>query len=226
MDFMGILGAAGLAGATGHRAFVPALLLGVAHHLGPMFPDSAGAPGFALSADWAWLASPIVMVVLGALLVLEYLAESNPDIPELSEWAMKAPKLIAGFIVVAAYVGQINDDGSTAAMISSGLLGSGVALGVDGMRSKVKQALDSSLGDATDGVSTKAVAIAETGWSLSVGVIAVVVPLAILLVAAITWFVWAGRRTIVKARMEPCHTCGADRHPQATACPHCRAAIG
>lgn len=220
--FYVMLTAAGLATATGHRAFVPALLLGVVHHLSAAFPGDTG-PFFQLGPDWAWLASPVVMIILGALVVLEFMAESNPDVPELTEWALKAPKLVAGFIVVAALVGTVDD--SSVLMVGSGVLGAGTAFGVDTIRAQVKHAVDGSLGDATDGMSTKTLAVAETGWSLGVSTVAIVVPLAVLVVGVVTWFVWKGRNAIGKGKRVPCPACGVDRHPDARACPHCKAAI-
>jgi hypothetical protein len=220
--FYVMLTAAGLATATGHRAFIPALLLGAVHHLSIAFPGDSG-PFFALGADWAWLASPIVMLILGALVVLEFLAESNPDVPELAEWALKAPKLVAGFVVVAALVGTVND--SAVLMVGSGVLGAGTAFGVDTVRAQVKHALDGSLGNATDGMSTKTLAVAESGWSLGVSTVAIVVPLAVLAVGAVSFFVWKGRKLIGREKRVPCPACGAPRLPEARACPHCQAAI-
>ena len=212
-----ILGAAGLAGATGHRAFIPAFLLGAMHHVAPMM-DPAN-PFFQLNETFAWLASPVVMVVLGALIVLEFIAEANPDVPELTEWAMKAPKLIAGFGVVAATVGTTTD--SMTMIVGSGVLGSGTALTVDSLRAKVKHAL----GDASGGGTNKALALAETGWAAGLSVIAVVIPILVLLAVGITFLVYRSRTTLANSRLLPCPACGAGRHADAVACPHCKAAI-
>jgi hypothetical protein len=220
---MSLLAAAGLAGASGHRAFVPAFLLGVMHHLGPVFQQADGSPFFALSPGYAWLAHPVVMVVLGGLMVLEYLAEANPDVPELTEWALRAPKLVSGFIVVAALVGAIDD--STVLMATSGLLGAGTALAVDGVRSEIKHVVNDSVGEATDGKGTKALAVAETGWSAGMTVAAIVVPIVILAAGVALFVAWRGRKAIGEAARVPCPSCGQPRHRDATACPHCKAAI-
>ncbi len=221
-SLLAILSAAGLAGAAGHRASIPALALGVLHHVAGM-TAGGGEPFFALGERFDWLANPGVMGILGVLAIIEVLAEANPDMPELTELALKAPKLAAGFLVVGATVGTMDD--SLMLLTTSGVLGAGTALVVDNVRADIKRAIDEPLADATDGGSTKAMALAETGWAAGLSVAAIVVPVAVLGAAGILFFVWKGKSAASKARMIPCPACGEQRHAEATACPHCQAAI-
>jgi uncharacterized protein DUF4126 len=214
-----ILSSAGLAGATGHRAFIPAFLLGLFHHVAPLIGSSFSLAG----GKFVWLADPVVMSALGALMILEYVAEANPDLPEITEWALKAPKLIAGFVVVAAMVGTM--DASMTTMVASGVLGAGTALTVDGLRAKVKHALNDSVGDATDGGSTKAMALAETGWSMGLTAIAVVVPILVAVAAVVSFGIYKGKGALTGNKFVPCPTCDQPRHPEATACPYCKESI-
>jgi hypothetical protein len=218
-----ILTGAGLAGAAGHRAFVPAFLLGLLHQLAAGMAGASGEPFFALGDSFAWLSHPAVLVVLGGLTVLEYVAEANPDIPELTEWALRAPKMVSGFLVVAATVGSV--DGNLMLLVGSGVLGAGTALGVDKIRSSVKRLVDEPLRDASDGASTKTMAVAETGWSVGMTVVAIVAPVLVLAGAVVLFLAWKGGGAAAKARKVPCPSCGESCHPEATACPHCRAAI-
>ena len=188
MALMSILTAAGLAGASGHRAFIPVLGLGALHHYAAMTVEAGKEPFFALSESFAWVADPVVMSVLGVLAVVEILAEMNPDVPELVNLAGKLPKAAAGFIATAALVGTLNEN----AMLlgASGLLGGAGALTVDSLRAQVKSNLDEPLADASDGWSTKLFSVAETGWSAGMVVVAFAAPVLVLLAGGALFALW------------------------------------
>lgn len=219
---LSILSAAGLAGSAGHRAFIPALAVGALHHVAAASAGAGETPFFALSGNFAWLGDPVVMVVLGVLTVVELLAEANPDVPELVNLAMKLPKAASGFILAAAAMGQMSE--SSMLLATSGLLGAGTALGVDHVRADVKHTVDEGMGEATDGMSTKAISVAESGWSLGLAGVSITMPVLVLAAGAIFGAVWFWRRSKNAAKL-PCPACTKPVHPQATACPHCRAAI-
>ncbi len=212
---MQLFQAAGLAGASGHRAFIPALAMGMWHHLDP---------NFTLSETFAWLGDPVVMAVLGALTLVELLAEMNPDAPEIVNLSLKLPKLVSGFVVVAASVGQMSND-NMPAMIASGILGAGTALTVDSLRANVKHSVDESLADTTDGHSTKVIGAVETAWAGALAVAAVVAPVIAAIGILLLVGIWWGGRRAARAKFVACPACGEPRHPSATACPHCQAAI-
>ncbi len=219
---LALLQAAGLAGASGHRAFIPALALGILHHVAAA-TAGGGDPTFALGPPFAWLADPVVMGVLGVLTLIEILAEMNPDAPEIVNLALKLPKLVSGFVVVAASVGQVSE--SWTLMAASGVLGAGTALTVDTLRADVKRTVDESLSDASDGHSTKIIGGAESIWAGVLATLAIWAPIvagAGLLLLIGIW--WGGRRA-ARAKFVPCPACNKDRHPEATACPHCKTTI-
>ena len=222
-SLMSILQAAGLAGASGHRAFIPALALGVLHHISAAAAGPGVEPTFALGETFIWLADPTVMAILGALTIVELLAEMNPDAPEIVNLALKLPKVVSGFVVSAAAVGTVNDN--WVAMAASGVLGAGTAMTVDMVRADVKHSVDAHLSDASDGHSTKVIGATESVWATVMAVGAVVLPIVaavgLLLIAGI-W--WGGRRA-ARAKYVPCPACSEPRHPEARVCPHCRAAI-
>ena len=213
-----ILTGAGLAGAAGHRAFIPPLVMGIAHRMGAGDPQ----PWFQLSEKFLWLADPKVIAILGVLAVVEYIAERNPDAPELVTLALKLPKAISGFIVAAAAMGKV--DGSMMALAGSGIIGSATSLGVDTLRAGVKHAIQQPLSDATHGVSDKAMGAAETGWSGFMTYLAWIVPIVALIAIGVLASVWLGRKKLEKANRVPCVKCGGLRHPEAKVCPHCREA--
>jgi hypothetical protein len=220
---MSLLQAAGLAGASGHRAFIPALALGILHHISAAAAGPGVDPTFALGADFAWLADPVVMSVLGALTLVEILAEMNPDAPELVNLSLKLPKLVSGFVVVAASVGQVSE--SWTLMAASGVLGAGTALTVDSLRADVKHTVDETLSDASDGHSTKAIGAGESVWAGLLAVGAIVFPIIAAVGLLLLVGIWWGGKRAARAKHVPCPECGAMRHPQASVCPSCKQAI-
>ena len=223
MSLMNILGSAGLAGASGHRAFIPALALGVTHRLAEATATAGAEPWFALSPQFEWLASPVVMAVLGVLTLVEVLAEMNPDAPELVNLSLKLPKMVSGFVVAAAHTGTVSDD--VTMMVGSGILGAGAALGVDSMRAEVKHTVDETLSDSSDGLSTKVIGGTESIWAIGLSWAALVLPIVAAVFLVLLVGVWLGTRRAARAKYVPCAACGEARHPEASACPHCRAAI-
>lgn len=219
-DLQTILAGAGLAGATGHRAFLPAFVLGLAHRLGAADAASGGQAFFQLSQRFEWLGDPKVLAVIGVLAVIEFIAERNPDAPEVVNLALKAPKAVMGFIVAAGTVGTVNDN--FALMAASGLFGSATSLGVDTMRASVKHAVQEPLSDATHGASDKAMGWLETAWAGFLSVMSWVLPIVAILGIVTLVGVWLARKRIEKAGRVACGHCGFARHPKAKVCPGCK----
>ena len=223
-ELMQALTGAGLAGAAGHRAFIPPLMLGVMHKLAAASAVAGAEPWFQLSQKFEWLGDPKVIAILGVLAVVEYIAEKNPDAPELVTLALKAPKAISGFIVAAAAVGTMDDN--VLALTASGVLGSATALGVDTLRAGVKHAIQQPLSDATHGVSDRAMGMVETGWSAFLTYLAWVIPILAVLGLGVVAGVWFGRKKIADATRVECAGCGFKHHPEAKICPQCKAVLG
>jgi hypothetical protein len=225
MSLWAIFTATGLAGAAGHRAFLPALGLGALHRLSAALATSAGGePLFALSDGYLWLADPAVMAVLGLLVLVELVAEANEDLPELVEWSQKLPKAVAGFLMASAAVGTVHDD--VGALLASGILGAGVSMGVDTLRIGVKRTAFEPLGATLGPWGTRGYSLAESGWSLGVVLASVLLPVlgvAAVVAVAATWF--ATRRMEARRRV-PCPRCGEKIHRRARVCAHCRAEVG
>lgn len=217
MDSLSTLFAgAGLAGATGHRAFLPAFLLGLWHRICAGDPQ----PAFALSQKFQWLGDTKVLAILGALTFLEFLAERNPDAPEIVNLALKAPKAVGGFICAAAAAGTV--DPNMALLIGSGVLGTATSLGVDHVRAGIKEAVQEPLSDATNGASDKAMGWAESAWSGFLSVMAWVLPILAAAGLVVVVVIWLGRKRIEKAARVACPSCGSLRHPSAKVCAGCR----
>lgn len=122
-----IIASFGIGFASGSRAAIPALGIGLAHH----------TPYFELSEKWLWLASPAVISILAVVALAEVVADRFPDSAELVDLAGWLPKAILAFLGVAATMGSL--DASIVTLVSSGLLGAGVAVATDRVRSKARQ---------------------------------------------------------------------------------------
>ena len=85
-----ILTGTGLAVAAGLNAYIPLLILGLAGR----FVD-----GIELPAGWAWLAHDWVLIVIGALLVIEFIADKIPAVDSINDWLQTLIRPAAGGIV-------------------------------------------------------------------------------------------------------------------------------
>jgi hypothetical protein len=222
-DLTQILSGAGLAGAAGHRAFLPPLVLGLAHQFAAATAARGEAPFFELSAKFQWLGDPKVIAILAVLAIVEFIAERNPDAPELVNLALKLPKAVSGFICAAAATGRVDEN--ILLLSTSGLLGSGVALGVDKLRADVKHAVQEPLSDATGGGSDKAMGWLETAWAGLLSVLAWLIPILAILALGVVVGVWFARRKIEKAGRVPCPSCGRPCPKGAKVCAGCKAEL-
>jgi hypothetical protein len=199
----------GLASGVGAKAFVPVLLLGGLHY----------TQYFELSERWVWIASPPVMVVLAALVLVEIVVDSSPELSGHADVVAYLPKAVVGFIAFAAATGDV--DQSLLELAGSGLLGSGTAVAGNWLRSRVRQPLRDTVEDLHDGVP-RSVSVGEAGVSAVVAGSAVVAPLVGIALLAV---VVAGAVLIARAvdgRRTPCVHCGQPIRPRAVVCPHCR----
>lgn len=85
-----LLTGAGLAASAGLNAYVPMLVLG----LGSRFTDLVQLP-----SGWAWLENEWVLVILGVLLVIEIVADKVPAVDSVNDWIQTIVRPAAGGIV-------------------------------------------------------------------------------------------------------------------------------
>lgn len=197
---MQYLTAFGLAASAGTRASVPVLALGLFHY----------TPYFELSREWSWIASPIVMAVLFALLALEFYAEAHPELSALNRLVGYAPALLSGFIAFASVTGTL--DKSLLHLAASGILGGTTAVAVRYARNKVHRVLEPFHEPAGRFIS-----VGETGASMVVSSAAMTVPFAGIVVASVFGLIallvarkWSGPWI--------CQACGTENASEAVLC--------
>ncbi len=177
---LGVLGAFGLAAATGLNAYLPLLIVGLLARYTALIT---------LKAPWNALEHPVVLVVVGVLLVIEFTVDKIPAVDTVNDVIQTVFRPAAGAILFAASGNVISHVSPVLAMVC-GLL---IAGGVHTAKAVARPAVTAS----TAGVGNPIVSLTEDAVSGVTTVVAVVAPiaLAILFALAVWLFVrWLARR--------------------------------
>jgi hypothetical protein len=208
-SLMTYMAAFGIAAGAGAKAFIPILALGVFSY----------TPYFELADRFAWIADPMVMVVLAVLVIVEIVVDAHPDLGRFSDVIAYLPKVVAGFLAFAAVTGRL--DNELVQLGTSGVLGGGTAAGVHWLRNQVRRPFRDLAEDAHESVG-KLASVSEAGASATLsGTALVAPPLSIL---ALVGFVAVSVATIrvADSRRVVCVHCGEAIRRGALVCPHCR----
>ena len=169
-----------LAAAAGLNAWIPLFLLGLAAKL---------LPAVALPAGWSWLGSDIALWIIGALLVLEIVADKIPALDSLNDIVHSIVRPAAGGIAFGAGASArtvaVDDPGTffsehTWIPIVAGIV---IALAVHAVKATGRVAANA----ATAGVAAPVLSTTEDIAAFLLSAAAIIVPVvaAILLVALI-----------------------------------------
>ncbi len=169
----------GLAAATGLRVFLPMLVVSAAAYTGHL----------PLSENFAWLATPGALIMLGVAAVVEILAYYIPGVDNLLDALATPAAVVAGTLVSAAVITDLPPMLKwTTAIIAGG--------GVAGLTQGITALLRAKSTVLTAGIGNPVIATAELGGSLLVSLLALAAPVvALLLVIA---FLWLAMRMIRK----------------------------
>ena len=178
-----LLTGAGLAAAAGLNAYIPLLVMGLAARF-----DWIGLP-----EGWLWLSNEWVLVIIGALLVVEMVADKVPAVDSVNDWIQTVVRPASGGIVFAGGIGtetRAVDDPETFFTTGAWVpvaIGIGLALVVH----LGKMAIRPIANVATGGVAAPVLSTAEDGASLGLVILALIAPVLILLafIAMIVAFV-------------------------------------
>jgi len=207
-NLMTIMSAFGIASGAGAKAFIPMLALGGFHY----------TPYFELGDNFRWIADPVVMAVIAVLVIVEIAVDAHPDLGRFSDLASYLPKVLAGFIGVAAVVGTV--DSNLVALVGSGVLGAGTAAGIHKLRNSIRTPIRDSAEDLHEGVG-RAASLSEAGVSAALsGSAFVVPPLSAVLAVAVVGGAVAVGRSVDRRRVE-CTSCGELIRNGAIVCYHC-----
>lgn len=161
----------GLAAATGLRVFLPMLVVSAAAYTGHL----------PLGDSFAWLGTPLALIMLGVAAIAEILAYYIPGVDNLLDTLATPAAFVAGTVVSAAVMTDLPPMVKwTTAVIAGG--------GVAGLTQGVTAALRANSTVLTGGFGNAVISTTELGGSLLVSLLALVAPvLAFLLIIALLW---------------------------------------
>ena len=175
----------GLAAATGLRLFLPMLIVSAAAYAGYI----------PLSENFAWLATPAAVLLLGVASIVEILAYYVPGLDNLLDTLATPAAFVAGTVVSAAVITELPPLVKWAAAI---IAGGGIA----GLTQSLTTVVRAKSTMMTGTVGNPAVATAELGGSLAVSLLALIAPLlTALVIIVLLWLAIGWVRRI--SRQQP-----------------------
>jgi len=156
---VGLLGAFGLAAATGLNAYLPLVIVGLLAR----FTDL-----IALKAPWSALTDPVVLIVLGVLLLIEMTVDKIPAVDTVNDVIQTVFRPAAGAVLFAASGNVVSNVSPVLAMICGLIIAGGVHTAKTIARPAVRA--------GTVGMGNPAVSLAEDAVSGVTTILAVVAP--------------------------------------------------
>jgi len=177
---LGIFSAFGLSASAGLNAYIPLFIIGVIAHY---FPQA-----FKLATPFDTLANPWILVLLGVLIIIEFLADKVPAVNHINDIIQTFIRPAAGAIAFAA-AARVLTDVSPVISLACGLL---VAGGVHAAKAGVVRPAVTA---TTGGAGNVPVSILEDFVSTVTSILSIVLPviiagLVVLLTALIVWWLW------------------------------------
>jgi len=171
-----LLTGAGLAAAAGLNAYIPLLVMGLAARF-----DWIGLP-----SGWTWLSNEWVLVIIGALLVLEIVADKIPAVDSVNDWIQTIVRPASGGIVFAGGIGTttVAVDDPEAFFTSGAWVPVAIGVGLALLVHLGKMAVRPIANVATGGVAAPVLSTAEDGASLTLVLLALLAPVLIVLAFA------------------------------------------
>jgi hypothetical protein len=183
---LGIFSAFGLSASAGLNAYIPLFTIAVIAHYTDWF--KLNPPYDALGNGW-------IIVMLGVLIIIEFLADKVPAFNHLNDLLQTFVRPVAGAIVFAASA-KVLTGISPLLSLACGLI---IAGGVHVAKSAVVRPAVTA---TTAGAGNVPVSIAEDLLSTATSIIAVVVPVivaCILAIFTVLFLLWLWRRSNARA---------------------------
>ena len=177
----------GLAAAAGFRVFVPLLVVSL-----------AARAGLHLSPDFAWIASTPALIAFTAATVAEVAAYYVPFIDNLLDAIMSPLAVVAGTILTAAVVADVDPLFKwTLAIIAGG--------GMAGLVQAKTVMVRGASSVATAGLANPIVSTVELGSAVTTSAMLVLMPIiaALVVLAVLLWILRGGRAATVSRSAPP-----------------------
>jgi len=178
---LGIFSAFGLSASAGLNAYIPLLVVGVLAHYTELVH---------LNKPWDALASPWILILLGVLVIIEFLADKIPAVNHINDIVQTLIRPTAGAIAFAASAKVLSDVHPVLAL-ACGLL---IAGSVHVVKSVAVRPLVTA---TTAGAGNVPVSIAEDVISTALSILAIVLPIVVGIIViglAVLIFQWWARR--------------------------------
>ena len=180
---------AGLAASAGLNAWIPLLSVGLLARFTHLIE---------LPHSWQWLTNGWTLLILAVLLAIEMVADKIPVVDHVNDALHTVIRPTAGGLVFGAAAGSqtrmVTDPGSFFTShqwvpIAAGVL---IALAVHGVKATARPVVNAT----TFGVGAPFVSLAEDAASVTMSIVAIVVPVLIVLflLAIVLFFFWIRRR--------------------------------
>jgi hypothetical protein len=185
----GILSAFGLSASAGLNAYIPLLVVGVLAHYTNVIK---------LNPPWDTLANPWILILLGVLVIIEFLADKIPAVNHINDIIQSFIRPAAGAIVFAASAKVVSDVHPVLALACGLLIAGGVHV--------VKAAaVRPAVTATTGGTANVPVSMAEDFTATVLSLLSVVIPILVgafvcLVVAFVIWWFW--RRAHAASRVK------------------------
>ena len=175
----GIFTAFGLSASAGLNAYIPLLIVGLLARYTDLI---------ALNKPWDTLASPWIILMLCALVIVEMLADKVPAVNHINDLIQTVIRPAAGAIAFAASANVVTDVSPVLALAAGLLVAGTVHVTKAGI---VRPAVTATTG----GAGNVPVSIAEDIMSTVLSILAVVIPiligtLLVVVAAFIIWRIW------------------------------------
>ena len=169
----------GLAAATGFRVFLPMLVLSIAANTGHL----------ALADSFAWIGTLPALILLGVASIVEILGYYIPGVDNLLDTLATPAALVAGTVISAAVITDLQPTVKWATAI---IAGGGIA----GLIQSTSALLRAKSTVLTGGLGNPVIATTELGGSLLVSILAIAAPLIALLLVVL--FLWLALRFLLR----------------------------
>lgn len=172
-----LLTGAGLALSAGLNAYIPLIALGLLARFSPLVD---------LPAGWDWLTQPWVLGVLGALVVVEFVADKVPSVDHLNDIAQTVVRPAAGGVAFAAGSASVTPavaapgDFYTSSALVPFLLGAALALLVHLAKAATRPVVNLY----TAGTGAPVISVVEDIISVTLALLAILVPVLVVVFVA------------------------------------------
>jgi hypothetical protein len=179
----------GLAASAGLNAYIPLMALGLLAR----YTDVINLP-----AGWQWLSNGWVLLILGVLLAIEFVADKVPVVDSFNDVVQTVVRPTAGGLAFgagsASETATVTDPGAffTSSQWIPIAVGVVIALGVHGVKAVARPVVNAG----TAGIGAPVVSTAEDATSAVMSVVAILLPILILvfLIALVLVAYWAIKR--------------------------------